>query len=72
MIQTLEDLRKNQVDVVTIGQYLQPSKKHLPVKQFITPDQFAEYEKIGLELGFRHVESSALVRSSYKAQKHIN
>ena len=72
VIQTLEDLRKNQVDVVTIGQYLQPSKKHLPVKQFITPDQFAEYEKIGLELGFRHVESSALVRSSYKAQKHIN
>ena len=53
-------------------QELQPSKKHLPVKQFITPDQFKEYETIGLELGFRHVESSALVRSSYKAQKHIN
>jgi len=59
-------------DVVTIGQYLQPSKKHLPVKQFITPDQFKEYEAIGLDLGFRHVESSALVRSSYKAQKHIH
>jgi len=44
----------------------------LPVKQFITPDQFKEYETIGLDLGFRHVESSALVRSSYKAQKHIN
>ena len=72
VIQTLEDLRKNQVDVVTIGQYLQPSKKHLPVKQFITPDQFQEYETIGKKLGFRHVESSALVRSSYKAQKHIN
>ena len=72
VIQTLHDLREANVDVVTIGQYLQPSKKHLPVKQFITPDQFQRYEQIGLEMGFRHVESSALVRSSYKAQKHIN
>ncbi|APU67398.1 MAG: lipoyl synthase [Christiangramia sp.] len=72
VIQTLEDLRGAGVDVVTIGQYLQPSKRHLPVKQFITPDQFKKYEEIGLEMGFRHVESSALVRSSYKAQKHIN
>lgn len=72
VIQTLEDLKAANVDVVTIGQYLQPSKKHLPVQQFITPDQFEAYRKIGEELGFRHVESSALVRSSYKAQKHIN
>ena len=72
VIQTLHDLRKNDVDVVTIGQYLQPSKKHLPVQRFINPDEFDEYKTIGLELGFRHVESSALVRSSYKAQKHIN
>ena len=72
VIQTLRDLRDADVDVVTIGQYLQPSKKHLAVKQFITPDQFKKYEEIGLDLGFRHVESSALVRSSYKAQKHIN
>ena len=72
VFQTLRDLRGAGVDVVTIGQYLQPSKKHLPVKQFITPDQFKRYEEYGLELGFRHVESSALVRSSYKAQKHIN
>jgi lipoic acid synthetase len=50
---------------------LQPSKKHLPVKEYITPEQFEKYEKYGLELGFRHVESGALVRSSYKAQKHI-
>jgi lipoic acid synthetase len=50
---------------------LQPSKKHLPVKEFITPEQFAKYEKFGLQLGFRHVESGPLVRSSYKAQKHI-
>ena len=72
VIQTLHDLKEANVDVVTIGQYLQPSKRHLPVKQFITPDQFKKYEAIGLDLGFRHVESSALVRSSYKAQKHIN
>lgn len=71
VIQTLKDLRKADVDIVTIGQYLQPSKKHLPVKEFITPEQFKKYETIGLELGFRHVESSALVRSSYKAQKHL-
>lgn len=71
VIQTLKDLRSVDCDVVTIGQYLQPSKQHLPVKEFITPDQFKKYEEVGLELGFRHVESSALVRSSYKAQKHI-
>jgi lipoic acid synthetase len=71
VIQTLKDLRAVNLDIVTIGQYLQPSKKHLPVKQFITPDQFKKYEEIGLEMGFRHVESGALVRSSYKAQKHL-
>lgn len=72
VIQTLRDIRDADVDVVTIGQYLQPSKQHLPVQQFVTPDQFAKYKEIGLEMGFRHVESSALVRSSYKAQKHLN
>ena len=71
VLQTMEDLKNVNVDVITIGQYLQPSKKHLPVKEFITPAQFEKYEKIGLEMGFRHVESGALVRSSYKAQKHI-
>lgn len=71
VIQTLKDLRAVNLDIVTIGQYLQPSKQHLPVKEFITPDQFKKYETIGLELGFRHVESGALVRSSYKAQKHL-
>ncbi|WP_394975663.1 lipoyl synthase [uncultured Croceitalea sp.] len=72
VIQTMRDLRDADVDVVTIGQYLQPSKKHLPVKQFILPEQFKKYEEIGLEMGFRHVESGALVRSSYKAHKHIH
>ena len=71
VITTMKDLRSANVDVVTIGQYLQPSKRHLPVKEFILPDQFKKYEEIGLELGFRHVESGALVRSSYKAHKHI-
>ena len=72
VIRTLEDLREAGVDVVTIGQYLQPSKKHLPVKAFITPKQFEKYRETGLEMGFRHVESGALVRSSYKAHKHID
>ena len=72
VIQTMKDLRDADVDVVTIGQYLQPSKKHLPVKQFILPEQFKKYEEIGLKMGFRHVESGALVRSSYKAHKHIH
>jgi len=71
VLQTMNDLRSVGLDIVTIGQYLQPSKKHLPVKEFITPEQFKKYEEIGLEMGFRHVESGALVRSSYKAQKHL-
>lgn len=71
VIETLHDLKEAKVDIVTIGQYLQPSKKHLPVKQFVTPEQFAKYKEIGLELGFRHVESGALVRSSYRAHKHL-
>ncbi len=71
VIETLHDLANAKVDIVTIGQYLQPTKKHLPVKEFITPEQFEKYKEIGLKLGFRHVESGALVRSSYKAQKHL-
>jgi len=71
VIETLHDLKDAKVNIVTIGQYLQPSKKHLLIKEYITPEQFKKYEKIGLDLGFRHVESGALVRSSYKAQKHI-
>lgn len=72
VIETLHDLKAANVDIVTVGQYLQPSKKHLPVKEFIRPEQFEKYEKIGKELGFRHVESGALVRSSYHAEKHIH
>ena len=71
VLESLQDLRESFVDVVTIGQYLQPSKKHLPVHSFITPDVFKKYETFALDLGFRHVESGPLVRSSYKAHKHI-
>ena len=72
VFQTLTDLRNSYVDVVTIGQYLQPSKKHLQVNSFITPETFKKYESFSKDLGFRHVESGPLVRSSYKAHKHIN
>jgi len=71
VMEVLHDLRNVNVDVVTLGQYLQPSKKHLPVQQFITPDTFKKLETFALDLGFRHVESGPLVRSSYKAHKHI-
>ncbi|MDP3352390.1 MAG: lipoyl synthase [Flavobacteriaceae bacterium] len=71
VLETMQDLSNSKVDVITIGQYLQPSKKHLTVKEFITPEQFLKYEEIGLKMGFKHVESGALVRSSYKAQKHL-
>ena len=71
VIETINDLKKAKVDVLTMGQYLQPSKKHLSVKSFITPEMFKKYEKYALGLGFRHVESGPLVRSSYKAHKHI-
>ena len=70
VIETMKDLRNVGLDVITIGQYLQPTKNHLPVKEFITPEQFKKYETIGLEMGFMNVESGALVRSSYKAHKH--
>ena len=72
VIETMHDLRAVGVSIMTIGQYLQPSKKHLPVVEFITPEQFDKYKEIGLSLGFQHVESSPLVRSSYHAEKHIH
>ncbi len=72
VMETIEDIRKADVDVITIGQYLQPSKKHLSVKSFISPEQFKKYEEFAKDLGFIHVESSPLVRSSYHAEKHIH
>lgn len=72
IVETMHDLRAVGVSILTLGQYLQPSKKHLPVVEFITPKQFDKYKEIGLSLGFQHVESSPLVRSSYHAEKHIH
>ncbi len=71
VIETMEDLKSVNVDVLTIGQYLQPTPKHLPVAEFITPDRFKEYKELGLKMGFRFVESGPLVRSSYHAEKHL-
>lgn len=69
--QTMRDLREAGCEVVTIGQYLQPSRKHYPVKEYIHPEQFEHYGRIGREMGFRHVESGPLVRSSFHAEKHL-
>ncbi|MFZ4751780.1 MAG: lipoyl synthase [Chitinophagaceae bacterium] len=71
VIQTLQDLFDNGCDVVTIGQYLQPTPKHLPVVRFVHPDEFAEFKEIGYQIGLDHVESGPLVRSSYHSEKHL-
>jgi lipoyl synthase len=69
---TLQDLRENRVDIVTIGQYLQPSNRQLGVERYVTPDEFKEFKMEGEKLGFRHVESGPLVRSSYHAWSHVS
>lgn len=71
VLQTMEDLRNSGVDVITIGQYLQPTNKHLPVMRFVHPDEFAEYREAGYQMGFDYVESGPLVRSSYHSEKHV-
>lgn len=71
VVQTMKDLRANHVDVITIGQYLQPTKKHLPVARFVHPDEFKELTRIGYELGFDYVECGPLVRSSYHSERHV-
>ena len=68
VVETMEDLRSVGCQVVTLGQYLQPTSKHLPVAEFVHPDTFAKLEAIGQDMGFRHVESGPLVRSSYHAE----
>ena len=67
--ETLEDLRRNQVDIVTFGQYLRPTANHLPVQRFVTPEEFARIREIGLDMGFLEVVSGPLVRSSYRADR---
>ena len=71
VLDAMKDLRKADVDVLTIGQYLQPTSKHLPVVEFITPEVFDRLKEIGLKMGFIYVESGPLVRSSYHAEKHL-
>ncbi len=70
LVETMHDLRSVDCDVLTLGQYLQPSEKRLPVERFYTPEEFAALKIIGLEMGFRYVESGPLVRSSYHAHEH--
>jgi len=71
VIQTMKDLVAVGTDVLTLGQYLQPTKKHLPVERFVHPDEFAELREIGYNIGFDYVESGPLVRSSYHSEKHV-
>jgi len=71
VLETMDDLRSVGVDILTLGQYLQPTRNHLPVVEFITPETFNRYGVIGREKGFRFVESGPLVRSSYHAEKHL-
>ncbi len=71
VVRTMEDLRSKDVDVITIGQYLQPTQKHLAVQRFVHPDEFAELRETGYRLGFDYVESGPLVRSSYHSEKHV-
>jgi lipoic acid synthetase len=71
VLQTIRDLANSGVDVITIGQYLQPTKKHLPVVRFVHPDEFAEYREAGYNMGLDYVESGPLVRSSYHSERHV-
>lgn len=71
VVETMDDLLKAGCTVLTIGQYLQPSRKNIPVTEYVIPEQFARYKIIGLEKGFRQVESAPLVRSSYHAENHL-
>ncbi len=72
VIELMRDIASLGVDIFTVGQYLQPTKRHLPVERFVHPDEFAEYKEIGESLGIRHVESGPLVRSSYHAEEQVD
>lgn len=71
ILETMDDLRANRVDILTIGQYLQPTKKHLRIERYYTPEEFARLKEEGLKRGFSHVESGPLVRSSYHAHEQV-
>ena len=72
VIQTMQDLKDSDVDVITIGQYLQPTPKHLPVQRYVHPSEFAEFREIGYRMGLDYVESGPLVRSSYHSDRHVH
>lgn len=71
ILQTMQDLKNHGCDIITIGQYLQPTPKHLPVKRFVTPEEFVFYRDEGYKMGFDYVESGPLVRSSYHSEKQV-
>jgi len=71
VVEAMKDVRKTQCDILTLGQYLQPTKEHLPVDRYVHPDEFKMLKELGLEMGFKHVESGPLVRSSYHAERHV-
>ncbi len=71
VLQVMRDLREMECDILTIGQYLQPTKNHLPIERFVHPDEFTMYREEGTKMGFKHVESGPLVRSSYHAEQHV-
>jgi lipoic acid synthetase len=71
LFSAMDDLRKSKVDILTLGQYLQPTRNHLPVARYVSPEEFAHYKDVALSKGFRYVESGPMVRSSYHAEKHL-
>lgn len=71
VLETMRDLRAADVDIITLGQYMQPSPQHLPIQEYVSPEQFEYYKEMGKEMGFKYVESGPLVRSSYHAEKHL-
>ena len=71
VLELMDDARARGVSIMTIGQYLQPTRRHLPVVEYIHPKQFARLRTLGLEKGLRHIESGPLVRSSYHAERHV-
>jgi lipoic acid synthetase len=71
VIEAMKDVREMKCDILTLGQYLRPTKEHLPVDRYVHPDEFKMLKDLGMEMGFKHVESGPLVRSSYHAERHV-
>ena len=71
VIDTMSDLREVECDILTLGQYLQPTQSHLPVERYVRPEEFAMLKQRGIEMGFRYIESGPLVRSSYHAAEQV-